>query len=994
MTSKIDEKSTEKRDISLTPGVKEKRGTFITPARSDKTSRRVKVCPTDHDQMKFNPYFLDYHSLHIVTYTVHTLSLTSLHHRRSTPELKRLKSVCNTAQKRYKARSDPNNWKNLQNAISEYKDLYNREEKRWLDKASSDLDSTDPKFWKKLHELTKGRQAYTVIQPLKDSNGEYRFDDADIARMLEECHVFKTNADTSNFDQNWFDQVSDAVPGYIQEETMNLTSVASEHYNGDIRYSEVVNALRQVKAGSAPGPDGILPCFLKHGGKSLPALLTNVFQLLWAEGCVPKVYKRDNRVYIPKPGKPNYHTEKSYRSLSLNAIIGKVFERIVTLRFIWYIETTYNIDLNQFAYLKSRNTAQALLSLVQQVKLGFREDKSTVAALVDLEGAFDGVWRQGLLHQLFNSGIKGRMFLYVASFLNERQSRSLVNGIETEWKNTTIGVPQGSVVAPLLFIFYVRHMTTTLVHNVKYADDLTGWVTHINANEAARELQEQLEGLQTWCNKWRLTINTTKTVIMCFNRKKHTDVVVKLNGQTLKQVQNSMVVGVTLDEQLTFIPHLERQADRAMSMLNTLTALSFRANGLRHKVGFHLYRSLILPYLEYCAAVWCTASASKVNRILESVQRQSLLRFSGCLNSTPVESLEVLAGFLPIRLRIQEVASHEYIRILRKPDDHPLRKLFNPDVPVSTSSISTPSDVLKSYVHCLTKRSIDVAKVEKEHICDPQEVVCIRKETLAWSDLGNSRTRTSDQIKRAQTITKEYISGLDQNSIIAYTDGSALTNPGPCGAGAAIYLEGHSSTPLEIHRPISLKSTSYHGEIQAIDLALDYIVDYLGTTSPPRSIHLLTDCQAALTSVTSPNLAGYRSHTQKISDVSSKVKNLESHGHTTSITWIAGHAGLVGNDLADKCAKKAAVEASKWDVNRDVCNKTMDEIKAEIRRKTVQAWDKAWSMCDKGRFLFDLQPKVSLKPRITKSSRGLASKYIRLCTGHTCLNEHGILQII
>ncbi len=143
----------------------------------------------------------------------------------STPELKRPKSVYNTAQKRYKARSDPNNWKSLQKAISEYKDMYNREEQRWLekDKASSDLDSTDPKFWKKLHELTKGRQAYTGIQPLKDGNGEYRFDDADIARMLEECHVIKTNADTSNFDQNWFYQVSDAVPGNIQEEIFNLT---------------------------------------------------------------------------------------------------------------------------------------------------------------------------------------------------------------------------------------------------------------------------------------------------------------------------------------------------------------------------------------------------------------------------------------------------------------------------------------------------------------------------------------------------------------------------------------------------------------------------------------------------------------------------------------------------------------------------------------------------------------------------------------------------
>ncbi len=181
-----------------------------------------------------------------------------------------------------------------------------------------------------------------------------------------------------------------------------------------------------------------------------------------------------------------------------------------------------------------------------------------MTALVDLEGAFDGVWWKGLLYKRHTSGIRGRMYMYITSFLEGRQSRSLVNSVTTECRNTNVGVPQGSVIAPLLFILYVQHMTETLPANVKYADDLSGWVTHIDATQAAGKLQEQLIGVQAWCNKWQLKINPTKTNIICFNKMGDVKVNIHLNGQRLNQVKQTVVLGVTLDEQLTFVPHIER----------------------------------------------------------------------------------------------------------------------------------------------------------------------------------------------------------------------------------------------------------------------------------------------------------------------------------------------------------------------------------------------------------------------------------------------------
>ncbi len=205
-----------------------------------------------------------------------------------------------------------------------------------------------------------------------------------------------------------------------------------KEYNSEITVHEVKHALQQLKSSGAPGPDGVLPVFLKKGGHALPETLRCIFQYCWSQGKVPACYKKDSRIYIPQPGKPHYHTEKSYRSLSLNAVVGKVYERIIALRFVWFLESTFSIDLDQFAYLRNRSIVQALLS---QAKKGFRDNEHTVAAFIDLEGAFDGVWRNDLLQQLDECGIQGRLFLYVADFLHGRQSRSLVNSTQTDWIN-------------------------------------------------------------------------------------------------------------------------------------------------------------------------------------------------------------------------------------------------------------------------------------------------------------------------------------------------------------------------------------------------------------------------------------------------------------------------------------------------------------------------------------------------------------------------------
>ncbi len=269
-------------------------------------------------------------------------------------------------------------------------------------------------------------------------------------------------------------------------------------------------AIQLMKKGSSPGPDGILPIMIMNAGPEIPIHLRVLFQSCWNEGIVPSCWKQDNRIYIPKPIKEDYHIEKAYRSLSLSSTVGKLFERIPTQRLLWFLETTFNIDLHQFAYRKESSTVHALMHMMQTIKKGFDEDQVTVAALLDLEGAFDAVWRDGVIYQLKEAGITGRLLKYTISFFTNRTSRNLVNSHVSDWMNTSVGVPQGSILAPILFIFYVRTMTCNIPSHIKYADDVTAMATHTDPDVAAQNLSNNLTSIVEWNRKWRLTANPKK----------------------------------------------------------------------------------------------------------------------------------------------------------------------------------------------------------------------------------------------------------------------------------------------------------------------------------------------------------------------------------------------------------------------------------------------------------------------------------------------------
>ena len=200
---------------------------------------------------------------------------------------------------------------------------------------------------------------------------------------------------------------------------------------------------------------------------------------------------------------------------------------------------------------------------------------------------------------------------------------------------------------------------------------------------------------------------------------------------------------------------------------------------------------------------------------------------------------------------------------------------------------------------------------------------------IAWSNLGNSGTRTQIQKHRAKQIASNHINTLGKR-IIAFTDGSAIGNPGPCGAGTAIYWNGIKELPSVHSRPVSELSNSYHGELQAIDLALKCIAEKTPSVQN-NHIHLLTDCQSALIAATATRVP--ENYVNLTRSINTSVATLETQNNKIKITWIAGHTDIEGNDLADTAAKDAANETAS---TPESCPISTPEIRKRIKTTSIK----------------------------------------------------------
>ena len=380
----------------------------------------------------------------------------------------------------------------------------------------------------------------------------------------------------------------------------------------------VLKLLSNLKPHKAAGPDQISPRIMKEMAVTLAPTLTTIFQKSLQTGEVPKDWRTADVAPIYKKGQK--YVAANYRPVSLTCISSKVMEHIVTSHIMKHANTNNILSDFQHGFRENRSCETQLLQFVTDVVNNLHSGRQTDVLVMDFSKAFDKVSHTKLTQKLDFYGIRGKTNRWIEGFLRNRTQAVVVEGEKSDYVSVLSGVPQGSVLGPSLFLFYINDISEGLNSTVRlFADDTIAYLA-IKSKRDSRLLQDDLNRLADWETKWQMEFHPDKCEVININHKKTTiksDYV--LHGHTLKSVDAAKYLGVTITKDLKWNTHIENAKTKANRVLGFLRRnLKINSEELKSKA----YKTLVRPMVEYSATIWDPYTKDNINKI-EMVQRRA-----------------------------------------------------------------------------------------------------------------------------------------------------------------------------------------------------------------------------------------------------------------------------------------------------------------------------------------------------------------------------------
>lgn len=498
------------------------------------------------------------------------------------------------------------------NLFRRYRDINNPEYIEAAREARAETRRAKRNFEKKLAENIKNdnKSFYAYVRsrstvkastgPVLNVSGDLKTDPGEIAEELNTyfSSVF-TNEDTQN------------MPQCTNSRTENQGLLEDIEINEEI----VMAKLLKLRSDKATGADDISAMLLTEIRDQICHPLTVIFQMSVQTGEVPNDWKIANVTPIHKKG--NRNQPSNYRPISLTSHICKLFESVARDSIVSYLESNRLINDSQHGFRRGRSCLTNLLIFLDQVTRLVDDGNNLDVIYLDFAKAFDKVPHQRLLMKMKNIGIQGRLLDWVASWLSGRRQRVGIRGRYSEWRDVTSGVPQGSVLGPVLFLIFINDIDDGLFsHILKFADDTKIYST-VNNGADQEILQSDLTSLETWSKKWQMEFNTTKCKVLHVGRtNQHFGYI--LNSQELQSSKEERDLGVIVSNDLKSASNCQAAYNKANQVLGMIRRTIHYKSA---EILLPLYKTLVRPLVEYCTPAW-SPHYSKDKILLEKIQHR------------------------------------------------------------------------------------------------------------------------------------------------------------------------------------------------------------------------------------------------------------------------------------------------------------------------------------------------------------------------------------
>ena len=482
-------------------------------------------------------------------------------------------------------------------ARTNWRRIKTQAQQRWWAEACESIrrNKTDQAAVWRAFNKTKPKEFVPLINVVSDTSANASLPDSGTCGIETTAKYF-AQVCSEHVQQNQLSSGNDMVADThqrLQQKIGDLASLLSRNSaTSPLPECEVISAadVEEVchwltNPAKATGPDEVHPKLLSAGGPTLYKLLAAIMTYSLSYGVMPREWKRANVTALYKGKDADKSDAGSYRPVSVTCAVVRVMERILFHRIAPKLDS--QLSSSQSGFRKGRSCYDNLLRVTNAIQSARSRGSHLPAVFLDLSKAFDTVWHPGLLHKLWQKGIRGRTWLWIHSFLCARQLRVVQSGYASNWYDITAGVPQGSVLAPLLFLVFIDDLAESLLQEqvevALLADDVVFWpkqTSRVPWSTRYASMQAALHRCDVWARTWKMRWNLAKSNIVCFARKQ-TGVrqyrqELRLSDAILQPTDSYTYLGLTLHKSGSWTAHFNKLKQRTRTTANLITRVNQR----------------------------------------------------------------------------------------------------------------------------------------------------------------------------------------------------------------------------------------------------------------------------------------------------------------------------------------------------------------------------------------------------------------------------------
>ena len=584
--------------------------------------------------------------------------------------------------------------------------LLRKAEREHYDKLLTQHKSNLSKSWKIVKDVINKNKQKTIPNTFIINNKE----NTDPSSISNHFNEFFANIGT-NLAKNILDIDKDAT-SYIKYNN------PSSMFNSPVLATEVLKIISSLNKASH-GWDDISSQIVKTTSHLFIEPITHILNLSLIQGVFPDELKIAKIVPIYKS--ENNQIINNYRPVSVLPIFSKLFERVMYSRLFSFVNKHNILYKYQFGFREKHGTNLAMITLVEKILNEMDQGNIVLGLYLDLRKAFDTVNHTILLNKLNKYGVRDISLKWFHSFLSNRKQFVSYNKVNSTYRDITCGVPQGSILGPLLFLLYVNDMAyvSNLLFSILFADDTNVFISGKNIENLTQIMNNELEQLAKWLQVNKLSLNVDKTHYMIFTLKKSVDANTNIiiNDAIIKRVYKTKFLGLILDSNLSWREHIKH----IKSKLSKGTGILLKARKyFKISTLVTLYYSFLYPYLTYCTEVWGSANITDLNSLFKVQKRIIRIIVSAKFkeHTGPIFSKLKL-------LRLSELYEYSIVLFMYKYINDMLPPIFNNIF------------ILNSDIHQYTTRQSEKFRVPKGKLSMSKRSIKY-KGVLLWNNISDN----------------------------------------------------------------------------------------------------------------------------------------------------------------------------------------------------------------------------------------------------------------